>query len=84
MDSTEPESEFFESQLSLTPEEFLWCQELAATLDPFSPENLTSRQKKMLEHFQWDHLVGARGYELTQLILQKLHARAQDTPHPEQ
>jgi len=84
MDSTEPENEFLESQLGLTPEEFLWCQELATTLDPFSPENLTSRQKKMLEHFHWDHLIGTRGYELTQLILQKLHANAQDTTLPEQ
>ena len=84
MDSIEPENEFFSANSILSQEEFLWCQELAATLDPFSPETISTRQKKMLEHFNWLHLVGPRGFELTQLILQKLHAKAQDEhQHPQ-
>ena len=83
MDSTEPENEIFSANAVLSSEEFLWCQELATTLDPFSPNAISARQKKMLEHFQWLHLVGSQGYELTQLILQKLHAKAQDDhQHP--
>ena len=78
MDSIEPEYLILASKTILTPEEYLWCQELATTLDPFSPASVTPRQKKILEHFNWFHLVGTNGYELTQLILQKLHAKAQD------
>lgn len=78
MDSIEAQNTSPIPTSQLTPEESQWCQELAATLDPFSPELVTARQKKMLVHFNWYHLVGAQGYELTQLILQKLHAKAQD------
>jgi hypothetical protein len=68
---TESTNEDFSDQ------EYLWCQELAATLDPFSVELLTPRQKLLLQHFQWESLVGIQGYELTQLILQKLHKKSQ-------
>lgn len=78
MQSQESHNIFNSPLDKLTADEYLWCQELATTLDPFSPENITPRQKKILKHFNWLTLVGTQGYELTQLILQKLHAKAQD------
>ena len=84
MNSSEPENDFSSIDHVLSHEEHLWCQELATTLDPFSPESVTPRQKKMLSHFNWLPLLGSQGYELTQLILQKLHAKAQDDhQHPQ-
>lgn len=60
-----------------TDQDYLWCQELAATLDPFNSQQITPRQKQLLQYFHWEEFVGDRGYELTQLILQKLHGRSQ-------
>lgn len=54
-----------------------WCQELASTLNPFDPEQITPRQKALLQHFQWEHFVGEKGFELTQKILKKLHGDSQ-------
>ena len=59
-------------------EELNWCQELATTLDPFNSELLTPRQIQILKNFGWLNMVGHQGYELTQLILQKLHQHAQN------
>lgn len=81
MESLEPQNLLSSSFRQLTPDEHLWCQELATTLDPFSLESLTPRQIKILTHFNWLTLVGSQGFELTQLILQKLHAKAQDDQH---
>lgn len=83
MNSLEPENNFLSDDHVLSHDEYLWCQELATTLDPFAPDSVTPRQKKMLMHFNWFSLLGPQGYELTQLILQKLHAKAQDDhQHP--
>jgi hypothetical protein len=78
METIEPQQEQNFQPDKLSIDEYIWCQELATTLDPFSRESLTPRQTKILKHFNWLSLVGPQGFELTQLILQKLHAKAQD------